>query len=84
MKSFTYMSDEGIQAVIDANNAHVTKSGWDVNYPIGFNRRDFEAFVMCLKHMYNSPPMDDDTEVYSEWAGQFLSSIAETLGVEFI
>jgi N-acyl-D-aspartate/D-glutamate deacylase len=79
MDSYTYMSDEGIQAVMDAFD-----DSKDSAYHLGFNRQDFQAFVMCLKHMHNSPPMDDDAEDYSEWAGQLLSSIAESLGIEFI
>jgi hypothetical protein len=85
MDSFAYMSDEGIQAVLNANNERVAEE-WGIGkalYPIEFSRQDFEGLVMCLAHMYNHPP-EDDAEVYSEWAADFLSGIAETLGIEFI
>jgi hypothetical protein len=83
MDSYTYMSDEAIQAVLEEQAKVAIRNGEFGHYDLSLNRQDFEALVMCLKHMYNSPPMDG-SPVYSNWAGEFLSSIAETLGIEFV
>ena len=84
MDSYTAMSDEGIKAVIAEQAKIAIRNGEFGHYDISLGRHDFEAFIMCLKHMYNSPPSDDESEDYSEWAREFLSDIANTLGIEFI
>lgn len=74
MKSYTAMSDEGIEAVIDK---YMSESG----YEIRFSRSDFASLMRSLQFV--SENAGYDTEIES-WAFDFGSSIAETLGVEFI
>lgn len=75
-QSFTYMSVEGTQAIKDANATQVDK------YTIELNKTDFNRLIDALVIAFCSPEWDDiDT---SDWAGDFISSIGQTLGIEFI
>lgn len=87
MQSFTAMSDEGIQAVIDAQEAR------NDQYALTLGRSDFYLFVRALQAAYEHtadggcPAVEEASYngvTVDEWAGDFLSGIAETLGVEFI
>lgn len=89
MQSFTAMSDEGIQAVIDAQEAEGS------HYAMTLNQSDFHMFVRALQAAYEHtadggcPDVDASwsggmAADVTEWAGDFLSGVAETVGVEFI
>lgn len=72
-KAFTYMSSEGVDAVIGAQRATIGQ------YEIALNHSDFLQFVKALELAYYANEGDA-----SEWAGAFLSSIAESFGIEFV
>jgi len=75
MESYTAGSEEGIQAVIDANLLRSAREG---PYHMALSTSDFSSFVKVLQYASGF-----HGEV-SEWAADFLSSVATTLGVEFI
>lgn len=88
MQSFTAMSEEGIQAVIDAQE----NTG---DYPVSFNQSDFHMFVRALQaaHEHTADGGCPDVDAswsggmsvdVQEWAADFLSSVADSLGIEFI
>lgn len=72
MQGFTAGSPEGMSELVSANARTVE------HYAITLNPSDFEGLVYSLRDVSYS-----DSE-YADWAGSFLSGIAETLGIEFI
>lgn len=71
---YTYMSEEGIRAVVEANE----KTG--ERFDIGFNAGDFEMLVYALEC---AAGCEEDAGV-ADWAERQLGCIAESLGVEWI
>lgn len=91
MESYTYMSREAVEAICDANDQRVDEAvrrGEDPQYMIGLNDSEFRNLIAVLAWFYENGPADvgavraDDD--LSEWAGDFVSSMGETLGVEMI
>lgn len=82
MDSYDYMSPEAIEATLAANTREQNAKDSDEprNYDIGFNEPDLSNLLALLKFVYDS---GDDTGL-GEWAGDFASSISETLGVEMV
>lgn len=70
MESHTYMSSEAILAMIDKQR----ESGKP--YEMSLNATDFANLVEALAIISNTG--------ISDWPGQFVSSMAETLGIEMI
>lgn len=79
MESFTYMSDEAIDATVSA---------LPDRYEMELNRPDMVRLISALRYAYEHAPheSDDCNSAVCDlcWSGQFVSSIAGTLGVEFI
>ena len=75
MESYTSMSNEGIEAVVKKFQASS-----EPRFPIELSKSDFEGLMYALQAAHDYAE-DEPTQ---DWAGSFASSIAETLGVEFI
>ena len=91
MESYTYMSREAVEAICDANDRRVNEAvrrGEDPQYMIGLNDSEFRNLIAVLAWFYENGPADVGDEQaagdLAEWAGDFASSIGETLGVEMI
>ena len=92
MESYTYMSKEAVEAICDANDRQVDEAvrrGEDPQYMIGLNDSEFRNLIAVLAWFYeNGPenlnPLEQAADDLPEWAGDFVSSIGETLGVEMI
>jgi hypothetical protein len=90
MDSYTFGSPAFMQAVEQAMRSE------DSHFGINLNATDFRVFVTLLKSLalYSDVSHkefetilghgDGETEPISEWAMEWLSSIAESLGVEGI
>lgn len=88
MQSFTFGTDEFIQAILD--------KGTKEKYPIEFGATNFTVFVKILSSLSRYAEVShndfkeipgyggEDTEPIEDWATQILSAIAETLGIEGI
>lgn len=72
MDTYTYMSGDAVKAIITAQ----VQSG--EKYPMELNSSDFAIVVSALAHAYNSGI------AHYEPAGDLLSGIGQTLGVEMI
>jgi hypothetical protein len=91
MQSFTAMSEEGVSAVLDA--AMGLGSG---GYAMVLKGQDLQLMIRALQAAYEHtadggcPSLEDgDVASYNmvtvdEWAADFLSGMAETLGIEFV
>lgn len=91
MESYTYMSEEAVEAICNANDRRVDEAvrrGEDPQYMIGLNDSEFRNLIAVLAWFYENGPADAGVEQaagdLAEWAGDFVSSIGETLGVEMI
>jgi len=73
MESYDYMSFSAIDAMIDEQAV----SGKP--YEMSLNQSEFTNLVRALAIAYDSDKPD-----ISDWAGDFLSSVAITLGIEMI
>lgn len=73
MESYTYASDDACAAVI---------ANLPDRYPMELNRSDMASLVKSLQLAHLSPV--DGWEDAAVWAGDFLSSIAQTVGIEFV
>jgi hypothetical protein len=72
VKSYTAMSVEGINAVIDGMMVSGEK------FSMELNARDFSNLMVALNSVWcNEPKLAD-------WASDFASSIAESLGVDWV
>ena len=71
--SHTAMSDEGIRAVIERLPEH---------YDMSLNRADMQRLIRALVATEEEHVGIDDA--FAEWAAGFVSTIAETVGVEFV
>lgn len=88
--SYTYMSDEAMEATIAAIP--------NTPYEIAFSQPDLARLLWVLRVLYNADTPTAESEVIGEgsdlfsdhegdiadWAGDFASSIAQTLGVEWV
>lgn len=90
MQSFTYMSEDGVKALAEALKASIRANG---QYEFAMNERDAEYFVHALAAAYahtadGGCPDAENAEFnpvkVSDWAGDTLSVMGETVGVEFI
>ena len=85
MESYTYMSDEGIQAVIRAmRKTSINPETMSANYDMSLNSEDFAMIMKVLQFVWSNAMNSTDEGDLAVAAGDFASSIAETLGVEFI
>lgn len=91
MESFTFMSDEALDAICEANDRSADEAGHYAaigrNYHLKLNPSDFRNVMAALAYTYNyssTTPEYAATEDLAEWAGQFVSSIASTLEIEMI
>jgi len=82
---YSYMSDDAIKAIIDAIAASS-----DLKYEIAFNRNDLARLVHALQVVWEHPDeigatygVDDDADL-RDWAGDFVSSIANTFDIDMI
>lgn len=81
MRSFTYMSGAGIDAVADA---------LPERFPVELNNADARMLVEALSEAYHygehvDPSGDCGPHACAVcWAGDFVSSVAGTVGVEFV
>lgn len=69
-KSFTYMSKTGQRAIVDALPAD--------GYEMRLNVTDMTNLLSVLAMTYGSSCKEAD------WCGEFISSVGETLGIEFV
>lgn len=86
--SYTYMSDAAIHATIAAN-------GYE-HFPIELSPPDLARLLWALRVAHDAGANEDDVigaesglfpdhdGSISEWAGDLASSIAQTLGVEWV
>jgi hypothetical protein len=82
MQSFTWGSDEGMRALVE--NQH--KDFFDPNaesWEISPNPADFKTLIHALKFAAENAASLGDLAL-CEQAAELLSSIAESLGIEFI
>lgn len=71
MQSYTFGSAEGMNALHKA---------LPEKYPMELNRSDMDMLIKALHVAWNEgEPVD-----VSDWAGGFLSSIGQTVGVEWV
>lgn len=91
MDSFTFMSNEALDAICDANDkeadaaGHYTSSGR--NYVLTLNPSDFRNLIAALAYTYNyssTSPEYAAADDLAEWCGETISSIGATLDVEMI
>jgi hypothetical protein len=73
MESYTYGSEDGINAVIAANEQRQADSG--ETYAMTLSRTDFETVLRALVTAWHQG---------SDEAGSLASDIATTLGVEWV
>jgi hypothetical protein len=82
VQSFTWGSDEGMQALTyeQAEKFSLAKT-WNDNdkWSLTPNPEDFKTLINALKFT-----AENDPTLQSEPAADLLSSIAESLGIEFI
>lgn len=88
VKAFTYMSDEAIRATQE----ELVKLA--DGYSMRLNARDSMMLMLALRAAYEHmadggcPGVDEskpgDAEKVAEWAGDFASTIAESVGIEMI
>lgn len=76
--TYTFMSSEGVKALQSAIADHIS-SGRKLNMEL--NGRDADLLVKALQYVYVHVCSYDDL---SEWAGEFLSDLASTFGIEWI
>lgn len=80
MQSFTWGSDEGMEALIAKHNDKFQGSVVeDLKWSFIPNPTDFETLIHALWFTAENEP-----SLQSEPAADLLSSIAESLGIEFI
>lgn len=82
MQSFTWGSDEGMQAVTN-RQADTFTNVYDENWSITPNPADFSTLVNALKFTANNAAEKGDLDLWAR-AADLLGSIAESLGIEFI
>lgn len=90
MKSFTYMSQEALEAVCEHNDGAANSGDYfDNKYHLELSVSDFRNLIAVLGWFYHHGPDVIDPDVQEaddmvDWSGSFVSSIAETLDVEMI
>ena len=81
------MSHEGIEALIQANESRAWNTPpWQqepIQYEMRLNPTDFAMMIRCLEFAYRFMGLSDQLNT-SDWAGDFISGIAQTLDIEFI
>lgn len=78
-QSYTALSAEGMMAVVAAQRHDFHAHG--EKYTIELNASDFQKFASVLHQVATDAGSDPGI---AEWAGSWLSDMAETLGIEFI
>lgn len=81
MKTYTLLSNDGLNAIREANRERMAwyPAGSPTGYPVVLSETDFDNLISVLALGANT----DDNEL-SEWATNYLSGIANTLGIELI
>lgn len=78
MQSFTYGSDEGHAAFIQAMVLDVQAKG---QYPLQLNEHDATSLIEALQMVIETPHTNGDVR---DWAEGFYRSIAEAVGIELL
>lgn len=77
MKTFTFMSAEAVDALVKA-----IENDAETLHQFTFNRADFRELIIVLSNAYAE--LETDDEKSDDWAGQFVSGVAITYGIEMI
>lgn len=78
MKSFTYGSDEGHAAFLQAMVLDIQAKG---KYPLQLNQGDALMLIEALQMVIETPHTNGDVR---DWAEGFYRGVAETVGIELI
>lgn len=78
MKTFTYMSADGVAALVKA-----IEDDTETKHQFTFNTADLRQLVLALNLAYVEADRAEVDES-DDWAGQFVSGVAITYGIEMI
>lgn len=93
MDSYTAMSDEAVNAAVRASNIQSQTS--EFRFPMELNLSDFQMMLLTLQAAYEHTAdggchegaaslENQNAAEIAEWASQWCSDMAGTVGIEFV